>query len=257
MKRIYRFDWKNNKHPMKNLFLSIGFLIVATFCIHGQTVTFDKMQPQISLNHKTRITSPDEGLWSVSTGWSNDWMTNWAHANPTKIEQSGEWTILSGKLVFQEGELLMRDSYRILDNGLLKCIRRFEWKGSDTLRHVTLSIRFQMKGNQLKPLIPGVLYYGNKMGAQVNPDIIPVYTGQKEEFAIFEDHRYPMPFVMLENSQEKYASAIHTTPSPVRGALLHDQWWSLGIEAKEGYTEFVLYSGPIGYNKQHSIAKAR
>lgn len=229
---------------MKNLLLSIAFLIFATYCIQGQTVSYDNLQPQISLNNKTAITAPIEGLWSVSTGWSNDWMTDWVHANPSKMEQSGEWTILSGKIVFPQGELLLRDSYRRLDNGLLKGIRRFEWKGTDTLHHATLSVRFQMKGNQLKPLIPGVLYYGNKMGAQVNPEIIPVYTGQANEFAIFEDHRYPMPFVMLENAQEKYASAIHTTPSPVRGALLHDQWWSMGIEAKEGFTEFVLYSGP-------------
>ena len=47
-----------------------------------------------------------------------------------------------------------------------------------------------------------------------------------------------------------------TTPSPVRGAVLDDQWWSMGVEAGDGYTDFVLYSGPIGYNRKHGVAKA-
>ena len=108
----------------------------------------------------------------------------------------------------------------------------------------------------MMPLIPGVLYYGNKNGAKVNPNIIPVYEGNPGEFAIFEEHRYPMPFAMLENAAEGYAAALHTVPSPVRGAVLADQWWSLGVEAKDGHSEFVMYTGPIGYNGKHSVAKA-
>lgn len=61
---------------------------------------------------------------------------------------------------------------------------------------------------------------------------------------------------MLENSDELYAAAIHTLPSPVRGAVLSDQWWSMGVEAHNDQSLFVLYSGAIGYNRQHSVAKA-
>ncbi|WP_160111065.1 hypothetical protein [Dysgonomonas sp. Marseille-P4361] len=213
-------------------------------------------RPEFSIDNQLIISASEEGLWSIASGWENDWMTNWSHANPTEQIQSGEWTVLKGKISFPEGDMLLRDSYRETENGLIQCIRRFEWLGKDTLRHATLSVRFKMKGSELKPLIPGVLYYGNSMGAKVNPNIIPVYTGQEGEFAIFEDHRYPMPFVMLENATDKLAAAVHTTPSPVRGAVLSDQWWSMGVEAKDGHTEFVLYSGPIGYNNQHSVAKA-
>ena len=106
------------------------------------------------------------------------------------------------------------------------------------------------------PCLPGILYYGNRNGAKVNSEIIPVYNGIDGEFAIFEEHRYPMPFAMLENAAEGYAAAVHTLPSPVRGAVLSDQWWSLGVEARNGSSEFVLYSGPIGYNGRHSVAKA-
>jgi hypothetical protein len=65
-----------------------------------------------------------------------------------------------------------------------------------------------------------------------------------------------MPFAMLESAAGGYAVAMHTVPSPVRGAVLSDQWWSMGVEAYDGYSRMVLYSGPIGYNGQHSVAKA-
>jgi hypothetical protein len=113
-----------------------------------------------------------------------------------------------------------------------------------------------MPGERMMPCLPGILYYGNSNGAKVNPEIIPVYNGLDGEFAVFEEHRYPMPFAMLENADEGYAAAVHTLPSPVRGAVLSDQWWSLGVEARNGSSEFVLYSGPIGYNGRHSVAKA-
>ena len=241
---------------MKQLLSTIIFCVAAPFFLFSQSISYNGNIPTISYEEQALITPASEGLWSIATGWENDWMTDWSHANPTHIEYLDNWTILTGSIVLPEGEMLLRDSYSEVDNGLIKCVRRFEWKGPDTLRNATLSVRFRMEGSQLKPFLPGILYYGNKMGAKVNPDIIPVYTGHAGEFAIFEDHRYPMPFAMLENVAEKYAAAIHTTPSPVKGAVLNDQWWSMGVEAYDGYTEFVLYSGPIGYNGQRSVAKA-
>lgn len=230
---------------MKQLIALVSFCLSIPFFTLSQTVSFDDQRPHLSFNEKTIITPANDGLWSIATGWENDWMSDWKHADPTIVEQQGDWTVLTGNIVLPEGEMVLRDSYRTLDNGLVKCVRRFEWKGPDTLHYATLSVRFRVNDAALKPLLPGILYYGNQMGAKVNPGIIPVYTGQAGEFAIFEDHRYPMPFAMLENATKKYAVAIHTTPSPVRGAVLDDQWWSMGIEARDGYTEFVLYSGPI------------
>lgn len=242
---------------MKNTVWFVSLLLMVSVSGWGQShLSFEKNRPLISLDGKNLLTVPDEGLWSVATGWTDDWMSDWKHMHPSSVIQSGEWTVLSGKITLPEGEMYLRDSYRELDNGLIHGIRRFEWKGPDTLHQATLSVRFQLQGDRLSPFIPGVLYYGNQMGAQVNPEIIPVYTATAGEFAVFEDHRYPMPFAMLENATGKYAAAVHTTPSPVRGAVVGDQWWSMGVEAYTGYSEFVLYSGPIGYNKQRSISKA-
>lgn len=227
----------------------LPFILNAQLAIHEN-------RPVFYQNSQAVISAPQEGLWAISNTWENDWPDKWHYADPNKIEKTGEWTVLSGQMQFPEGIMLLRDSYREVREGLVQCIRRFEWKGEETLSKATLSVRFQVKGEQLQPLLPGILYYGNSMGTQVNPNLIPVYTGEPGEFAIFEDHRYPIPFAMLENIHDGFSATIHTTPSPVRGAVLADQWWSMGVEAYKGYSELVLLSGPIGYNKQRGVAKA-
>ena len=231
-------------------------LFVAVAALSATAQTYNTEPFSIALNGKTIVSAPVEGLWSVATDWNEDWMCNWHHASPERVEQRGEWSIAHGKIALEQGELVLRDSYRQTENGLLHCIRRFEWHGDAPLEKVTLSVRLNVAGESLMPCLPGILYYGNKNGAEVNSDIIPVYNATAGEFAIFEEHRYPMPFAMLESAAGGYAVALHTVPSPVRGAVLNDQWWSMGVEAHKNHSEIVLYSGPIGYNGQHSVAKA-
>ena len=234
-------------------------LLVSLMVTAGSTfaqITLQGNRPVFEADGKIVVMAPEEGLWSVAAGWQDDWMCDWRHADPQKVEVVGDWTVLSGKMSFAGGELILRDSYRQIRKGLVQCVRRYEWTGTETLPHVTLSVRWNMPGERMMPCLPGILYYGNSNGAKVNPEIIPVYEGRYGEFAIFEEHRYPMPFAMLENAAEGNAAAIHSVPSPVRGAVLSDQWWSMGVVAKDGSSEFVLYSGPIGYNGRHSVAKA-
>lgn len=242
---------------MRRIFLIIVLPLLVFCSVKGQFhVDNHTMLPCWKLNGGKLLTVPDDGLWAIATDWKNDWMDGWKYARPEKMEKSGDWIILSGKMCFPQGTLYLRDAYREEKNGLVRCRRRYEWVGTDTLPHINLSVRLRLDGEKMQAFMPGILYYGNKNGAKVNPDVIPVYTGAPGEFAIFEDHRFPMPFAMLENAAGKYAAALHTTPSPVRGAVLDDQWWSLGVEAGDGYTDFVLYSGPIGYNRKHGVAKA-
>lgn len=238
---------------------NLSLLCVLTFMIvqaKAQQFKIENNLPIFKLGEKNIIAPPPEGLWSVATDWRDDWATKWMHGNPQQMEKSGNWTILKGIITLPQGDLIVRDAYTPVNDNLIRCVRRWEWRGRDTLRKATLSVRFAMQGNELRPFAPGISYYGNPAGAKINSKIIPVYNGKDGEFQIFEDHRYSMPFVMLENGTEKYAAAVHTTPSPVRGAVLSDQWWSMGTEAHKGHSEFILYSGPIGYNGERSIAKA-
>ena len=240
---------------MKRLFMLLVSLMVTAGSTFAQ-ITLQGNRPVFEADGKIVVMAPEEGLWSVAAGWQDDWMCDWRHADPQKVEVVGDWTVLSGKMSFAGGQLILRDSYRQIRTGLVQCVRRYEWTGTETLPHVTLSVRWNMPGERMMPCLPGILYYGNSNGAKVNPEIIPVYEGRDGEFAIFEEHRYPMPFAMLENAAEGNAAAIHSVSSPVRGAVLTDQWWSMGVVAKDGSSEFVLYSGPIGYNGRHSVAKA-
>jgi hypothetical protein len=240
---------------MKRLFMLLVSFMVTAGSTFAQ-ITLQGNRPVFEADGKIVVMAPEEGLWSVAAGWQDDWMCDWRHADPQKVEVVGDWTVLSGKMSFAGGQLILRDSYRQIRKGLVQCVRRYEWTGTETLPHVTLSVRWNMPGERMMPCLPGILYYGNRNGAKVNPEIIPVYEGRVGEFAIFEEHRYPMPFAMLENAAKGNAAAIHSVPSPVRGAVLTDQWWSMGVVAKDGSGEFVLYSGPIGYNGRHSVAKA-
>ena len=49
---------------------------------------------------------------------------------------------------------------------------------------------------------------------------------------------------------------MHSLPSPVPYGNLQDQWWSLGLIAKEQGTEMVLLSGPCASNGKRSVIKA-
>lgn len=46
--------------------------------------------------------------------------------------------------------------------------------------------------------MPGIIQYGNLAGAKMDPTIIPVYKATQGEFAIFEDHRYSIPYISLD-----------------------------------------------------------
>ena len=201
------------------------------------------------------LTSPPEGLWSIATDWKKGWPAGWIHSMPTEIERAGNWTILRGKLETSKGTWQLSDSYQPQGN-VIKCIRRFTWEGPGTVKFVTLSVRFQCRGKGSKALLPGILYYGNPSGAKSGR--VPVYSGESSEEAIFEEHRFPMPYVSLEWSANGSlrGAALHSLPSPVPYGNLEDQWWSLGLTAIDKGTEFVLMSGPCASNGKRSIIKA-
>lgn len=234
-----------------------GILIL--FSANGQTIKLqvENNLPVFKTDNNELISVPDEGLWSIATVWKNDWPADWKHASPNKFEQSGDWQIFTGTLELPEGNFELRDAYRPEGNRI-KCVRRFEWKGKKTLDRITLSVRWKIDAQKPKAFLPGILYYGNPSGEKNGANKVPVYHGEAGEKAIFEEHRYPMPFASFEwNDNGKFkGAALHTIPSTVYGGNHFDQWWSLGVETYEDHSEFVLLSGPISYNNKPSVAKA-
>jgi hypothetical protein len=227
---------------------------------HGQSLGFHTKrdgqyyQMAVTLDGAEALTCPDEGLWSIATDWKDNWPADWVHGGPTEMERAGDWTILRGKLETSSGTWRISDSYRP-EGHVIKGIRRFTWEGAETAKRVTLSVRFQCPGDGSKILLPGISYYGNPSGARSGR--VPVYSGQPGEEAIFEEHRFPMPYVSLEWAADDglRGAALHSLPSPVPYGNLEDQWWSMGLIAKEHGTEFVQLSGPCASNGKRSVIK--
>lgn len=213
---------------------------------------------QVSVAHEDvqLISSPREGLWTIGRGWKDDWPDSWLHAKAEEVKKLDDWHILRGKLLLNGGELHFQDAYREI-NGLVKCIRRYEWKGDQKLDSITLSSRWQVDAKGPEVLLPGILYYGNPSGEKNGRSKVPTYHGSPGEIAIFEEHRFPMPFSSLEWEEDNkyWGAALHTLPSPVHGGQKNDQWWSLGVQTHEMGTELVLLSGALGYNQKKGVVK--
>ena len=173
----------------------------------------------------------------IGIGWTNGWVAAWRRDVPG---------------------LAVADSVVRDGTNRVKVVRRWTWTGERPLERVTLSVRYRLRGrpSALKPFIPGVLMYGNPSNAGRTDGRVPVYAGEPGEFAIFEEHRVPMPFALVEDAERGAFAALHVLPSPVRGAVRGDLWWSIGVEAAEGGADLVLLSGPVGYNRRRSVVKA-
>ena len=80
---------------MKNT--GIGLMACLLVCLQGQAqLKVEDNKPLFVLKNNAVITVPEQGVWSVATGWENDWMTEWVHADPAEVEQYAGWTILKG-----------------------------------------------------------------------------------------------------------------------------------------------------------------
>lgn len=228
----------------------------------------DGPAPRVEVRSGERLdlVSPEEGLWSVATGWQGGWPSQWHHAHPTRTTVDGEWTVLHGELALDGGVLVLRDAYR-QDGDVLRGRRRFEWRGERPLTTVTLSVRWIVPGlDGAHPFLPGISFYGNPSGARTSgvTDADPSSAGRAAvvvqrmtpgERSYFEEHRFPIPFASVEAGSR--GAALHSVPSTLPGAHRRDQWWSLGMTALDHGCELALLSGPCAANGRTAVAKAR
>ncbi|MCP4887765.1 MAG: hypothetical protein GY904_14245 [Planctomycetaceae bacterium] len=139
---------------------------------------------------KVAIKLPTEGRWSIATGWEDGWPTDWQHTQPSRTETVGKWTLHHGRLALREGDWLLRDAVRELDDGLVEYRRRWEWTGKVPLENVTLSVRWQVEGTGARPFLPAISYYDNPAGQSVDGSRIPVIGNQPSCRGFYEEHRY-------------------------------------------------------------------
>ena len=204
------------------------------------------------------LQSPAEGLWSVATNWTEGWPSGWVHAMPEKAERAGDWTILSGRIQLAGGVMNVRDSYRIKD-GLVRGIRRWTWTGKEILPRCTLSVRWMVPGAvNARPMMPGVVIYGNPAGEKTGNHAVIVHGGKPGDRTFVEEHRVSAPWMSVEwqDGDKVRAVALHTLPSPAYGANQNDQWWTLGLTSLADGTELASLSGPTAANHRNSVSKA-
>jgi hypothetical protein len=234
------------------------FFILAFYCniLCAGNLQVDLNGTVLSYEHGF-IKSPDEGLWSIATDWTDNWPERWIHANPNRVESSGPWTIAYGNITTNEGTWELRDAYRN-EGSYVRVIRRYTWTGDAATLKNTLSVRWMVNEQKPQIIMPSVLYNGNPSGERSQHGLVPIYHGNKGEELIVEEHRFPMPFISCEWQHNGWISgaALHSLPSPVPYANKVDQWWSLGVVAHEGKTEMVLLSGPCAMNGIRSVVKA-
>lgn len=239
----------------------LGIILFSSMSLKAQQLNIEhengKYNVSVIGENGSSISMPAEGLWSVATEWNNDWPANWKHAQAVNLTTSGNWKILKGSITLPEGTLHLQDAFRE-EKGRIKCIRRFEWKGEESLKNLTLSVRWKVNSKKVDAFLPGILYYGNPSGEKNGAHKVPVYHGLPGEAAIFEEHRYPMPFSCLEwkEGQKYQGAALHALPSLAAGGNRNDQWWSLGVQTNNNDSELIMLSGPVTYNGKKSVAKA-
>jgi len=243
----------------KNLFSAIFLLFFLAPLLNADLVIEQvdgHFVPKIYCDDVSLLIPPSEGLWSISTTWTNDWHGDWINANANERVQSGDWTVLLGIMEIPEGTWTFRDAYHP-EGDKIRCVRRWEWQGKEILKNVTLSIRWQTSSYTDRIFMPGVLYYGNPSGYK-HGRRMPTFDKKNAPEALFEEHHFPMPFVSAEVQQDSrfYGIALHSLPCLVPYGNIPDQWWSLGCVANENNTEITLLSGPIAWNNQRSSAKA-
>jgi len=254
-----------SKTDSRTILFAILSLLVWTGLARAQSVPLTlrvseapEIRVEVKAGDRVFLQPPAEGLWSVATAWQDNWPAEWKHAQPTRVEHTGDWTIVSGKLDLPQGTLELRDSYRN-EEGVIRCVRRFSWLGKEELPHCTLSVRWLAPGaSQARPLLPGILYYGNPSGTRTRAGAVASYSGKPGEEAIFEEHRFAAPWASIEwrEGETCHSAALHTLPSRVTDGNNPDQWWSLGVTGREGATEFTALSGPCATNGRHSVVKA-
>ncbi len=246
-----------------SVFWSLGLLCASPEGIHAATILLrvSETSPrsvEVGPPDRPFLTSPAEGLWSVATNWTEGWPSGWVHARPERREETGEWTIVSGRIVLPGGALLVRDAYRV-EHDLVRGTRRWTWTGKEALSRATLSVRWIAPGAvQAKPMMPGVLVYGNPAGERTGNHAVTVHAGRPGDRTFFEEHRLAAPWTSIEwrDRGSARAVALHTLASPASGGNQHDQWWTLGLISGSDSTELASLSGPTAANGRTSVTKA-
>ena len=201
---------------------------------------------------------PEGQVWSVHSVWNGP-ITKWYSGGQSfRIARLGkpERGVLEvtggGGVAGQPWEFTDRYSF---EYGAIKVVRRWHHASAQKQGTVTLASVVRVPvGDDPRSMFPGILYNGNVGTYPTSP--VPRLLHIPNARSVFEEHRYPVPFVNLESTVAKrrvYASLL-TVPGKVPQAHLgSDQWWSLGLEFRwDGTVDLMSLSGAVATNGMNS-----
>lgn len=61
--------------------LTIIFAAASLSAAAKSSISFTDSTPQFAIDGRVVVSAPAEGLWSVATGWEENWMCDWHHAS--------------------------------------------------------------------------------------------------------------------------------------------------------------------------------
>jgi hypothetical protein len=202
---------------------------------------------------------PEGQVWAVRSVWNGP-ITKWYSGGQAfKISQihdlNGDVLECQGSGIVdgQPWEFLDRYSF---EYGAIKVVRRWHHASPQAQSPISLVTVVRVPvGDDPRTLFPGVIYNGNVGTYPTSP--VPRLPYVPNAKAVYEEHRFPIPFVNLESTVAKrrlYASLL-TIPSKIPGGHLgDDQWWSLGLEWRWGGTvDLLSASGAVATNGMNSM----
>ena len=84
-------------------------------------------------------------------------------------------------------------------HGIVRGVRRWTWTGKEMLPRATLSVRWIVPGAvNAKPMMPGVVIYGNPAGEKTGNHAVTVHAGKPGDKTFFEEHRFSAPWTSIE-----------------------------------------------------------
>lgn len=196
---------------------------------------------------------PSGHIWSVATGWADNWPTNWTHVGIDNIERIDleHLKVTSAKNI--DGHPWEFEDIYSFENGLIKIDRTWKHCSNSAQSPVTLGIVFRAPAGSDPRVIFPQFILNNNPNAIGN---VPHFDYTDGSRGLYEEHRFPIPFVHIESTnQRRYYTSLMTIPSRVTdGHNGGEHWWSLGGEYGNGWVDFISYnSGAVASNGQNSV----
>jgi len=204
---------------------------------------------------------PPGHIWSVATGWADNWPTHWTHLGIDSIEQidSKHLKVRSAKTI--EGHPWEFEDIYSFENGLIRIDRAWKHLGNTAQSPVTLGMVVRAPALSDPRVIFPHFILNNNPNAVGN---VPHFNYTNGSRALYEEHRFPIPFVHIESAttakKRRYYTSLMTIPSRVvdghkmNDPVLGDEhWWSLGGEYGNGWVDLVSYSGAVASNGRNGV----